>query len=322
MKVLCREARLISKKEIMKKSQCELTVCINGKPVREYANEGRAYVEAKPGSTYSLKFKNNTWGRILAVFSVDGIDVLKGKSASDADTGYVISAQSTVEIKGFRIDNDKEASFKFFEKGNGNGYAEFKGDASSSGVIGVRVFSEKEKPVVVKTVFVDRPVFIDRPVYTDPYPRPYWRSGISYDNATYSSATGGHEGTACCDFMSVDDTVRGGSSTPTKGGTTTRSAVPLSARTKSLMSFSSPVIPQETPKGFDMTTGWGDTVESKVTTTVFEKGTLIEQIEILYASRESLVQMGIKLDNALQILIPSAFDKKLEFCSPPTGWKG
>lgn len=313
LKVLCREARLI--KVIMIKSQYELQVLINGKPVREYAKDGRTYVEAKSGSTYSIKFKNNTWKRVLAVFSVDGIDVLKGKSASEADSGYVVSGYGTLEIKGFRVNNETEAAFKFFEKGNGNGYAEVKGNASSAGVIGVRIYSEKEKPVVINTVFVDRPVYIDRPVPV--YPRPYWSSRLSYDyscdtygdtSATYSSNVSN---------SSLGGVLRSKSSDSNEGvigGTSTRS-VPVA---KSLMSLNDQ---SEKPRGFDMTTGWGDSVESKVTTVSFERGMLTEQIEILYASRESLIQMEVKLDNTPQVAIPSAF-KSLEFCAPPPNWRG
>lgn len=305
----------------MNKSQYELQVAINGKPVREYAKDGRTYVEAKSGSTYTVKFKNNTWKRVLAVFSVDGIDVLKGKSASEADSGYVVSGYGSIEIKGFRVNNDTEASFKFFEKGNGDGYAEVKGDASSSGVIGVRVYSEKEKPVVINTVIVEKPIYIDRPVY----PRPYWRSRLSYEGSTtdwmekdYSTSNNDTIGTKCADYtsaaspMSFNCSVSDYSAELPRGGTSTSST---------LRSMSKKLSIEEKPKGFDMTTGWGDSVESKVTTVQFERGSLVEQIEILYASRESLIQMGVKLDNSPQISIPSAF-KSLDFCSPPPGWKG
>lgn len=309
----------------MKKSQYELAVQINGKPVKEYVKDGRVFVEAKSGSTYSLKIKNNSWGRILAVFSVDGIDVLNGKKASEADSGYVISAQNSVEIKGFRVNNDKEASFKFFEKGNGNGYAEVKGDASATGVIGVRIFAEKEKPKPI-TVKEYVPVYIDRPVY----PRtPYW-----YD-LTYSTSASDGYSTTLGDIRSQNTTT-----TQTAPGISSReldmssvtvnycqSSIPTATKSSAkglsanvLRSFAPSV--EEKPRGFDMTTGWGDSVESKVTTVSFEKGNIVEQIEIFYASRESLSQLGIKFDSIPEVAFPSAFDSGLNFCTPPPGWRG
>jgi hypothetical protein len=71
-----------------------------------------------------------------------------------------------------------------------------------------------------------------------------------------------------------------------------------------------------------MATSWGQAVESKVTTVKFDRGELVSQIEILYASRESLIQMGVKIDSVPEVAFPSAFNSNLNFCSPPPGWKG
>jgi len=308
----------------MKKNQLELIVCINGKPVREYVKDGRVYVEAKSGSSYSLKVKNNTWGRILAVFSVDGIDVLKGKSAAEADSGYVIAAQNNVEIKGFRVDNDKEASFKFFEKGNGNGYAEIKGDASSTGVIGVRIYSEK---IVLPTVKEYVPVYIDRPVPV--YPRPYWYD-MTYRgdmSSTVCDSTETYVDTLNCfnSKVPVSDCADSETLTQTKSSIlrargTESSTQPSSRRFMRMQSDSQ--VEEKTRRFDDMTTGWGQAVESKVTVVTFDRGELVSQMEILYASRESLTQMGIKFDSLPEVAIPSAFNSSLNFCSPPVGWKG
>ena len=293
----------------MKKNEFELFVCINGKPVREYAKDGRIFVEAKAGSTYSIKVKNNSWKRILAVISVDGIDVITGKSAIETDTGYVISGYNNLEIKGFRVDSDREASFKFFDKGQGKGYAEIKGDVSSSGVIGIRVYSEKvvPPPVIVKEYI---PVYVDRPIpYYPPqrvYPYPY---DMTYTTCN-SSVSDGLLISSTCNYSTDLSSVKVGSGQGQSGASNLLRSLNFCASKK----ISAQSVEDEKPKGFDLTTGWGDSVESKVTTVTFEKGDLVSEMEIFYASRESLTQMGIKFDSIPEVSFPSAFNKKLDFC--------
>ncbi len=132
-----------------------LEVLVNGRPVQEYYKDQRSFIEARSGTEYTLRFRNNSWKRVLAIFSVDGIEVLKGKAAAQADNGYVVDAFSTIEIKGYRIDDKTVAAFKF--SGGKQSYSvvvgaetkdpvtgEVKQDKSdrNNGVIGVRVFEE------------------------------------------------------------------------------------------------------------------------------------------------------------------------------------
>ncbi len=132
-----------------------LEVLVNGRPVQEFYKDQRSFIEARSGTEYTLRFRNNSWKRVLAIFSVDGIEVLKGKAAAQADNGYVVDAFSTIEVKGYRIDDKTVAAFKF--SGGQQSYSvvvgaetkdpvtgEVKQDKSdrNNGVIGVRVFEE------------------------------------------------------------------------------------------------------------------------------------------------------------------------------------
>src|SRR5690349_5729842 len=97
----------------MNKNKYEINVLINGKPVKEYFHNNRFYLEAKNGSEYSIKLKNHGHKKIMAVLSVDGIEVLKGGNANEAESGYIINPFSSIEIKGYRIDDNNVATFKF-----------------------------------------------------------------------------------------------------------------------------------------------------------------------------------------------------------------
>ena len=56
-------------------------ILVNDKPVRKFPFNDKLFVEARKGQEYSIRIKNNSWQRILAVASVDGLDVLTGKLA-------------------------------------------------------------------------------------------------------------------------------------------------------------------------------------------------------------------------------------------------
>ncbi len=130
-----------------------MSVLVNGRSVKEYSQNGRIFIEAHKGSKYTLKLHNNSWQRVMAVFSVDGLDVIGGKPAGDSKTGYIMNAYETLEVKGYRINNNEVAGFVFTDKKQS--YAAEKGDKSNAGVIGVRIFAEKQKPVQVMTTWID-----------------------------------------------------------------------------------------------------------------------------------------------------------------------
>lgn len=123
----------------------EVQVRVNGKVVRCYHKDGRTFVEGKEDSEYEIVIKNNTWNRMLAIPSVDGINTISGEISTPDSTGYVISGHQSYSVKGFRVSDDKVNAFKFSKKAES--YAakseETDGDTGCCGVIGVKFFSEK-----------------------------------------------------------------------------------------------------------------------------------------------------------------------------------
>jgi len=147
----------------MYKDKYELNVLVNGKPVREFFHQGKFYIEARENSEYSIKLKNHSHKRIMAVFSVDGIDVLKGGQAKEAESGYIIEPYSHVNINGYRIDDNNVATFKFDDgKTSYSTQVEYKFEpkkleqvkqgvlapSKNNGIIGVRIWEEKEPKLI------------------------------------------------------------------------------------------------------------------------------------------------------------------------------
>ncbi|MBV9128425.1 MAG: hypothetical protein JO117_10095, partial [Verrucomicrobia bacterium] len=62
----------------------------NNFAIRTFTAGGRRYVIGTPGDRYAIAVRNRTDARLEVVLSVDGLDVLDGRSASYAKPGYVI----------------------------------------------------------------------------------------------------------------------------------------------------------------------------------------------------------------------------------------
>lgn len=124
-------------------NQYNLYVLINGNRITEYQdNEGNLFVEGRHGSNYEIEVHNNSDERILAVVSVDQLSVLDGQMANYNSPGYVIGAHKSVFIPGWKLDNQKVASFKFGS--TESSYATRGGSGTKTGVIGLAVFREKK----------------------------------------------------------------------------------------------------------------------------------------------------------------------------------
>lgn len=103
---------------------------------------GRRLVAGRKNGSYSIVVKNRSKSRLEIVASVDGLDVMDGKTASYSKRGYIVEPGKTLEIEGFRTSRSKVAAFKF--SGVANSYANLRhGDTRNVGVIGLAVFTQK-----------------------------------------------------------------------------------------------------------------------------------------------------------------------------------
>lgn len=114
-----------------------------GRSLPVYEHHGRYYVAGEPGHRYELRIRNRGATRLLAVASVDGVNVVTGESAAPHQTGYVIDAWSSVAINGWRKNLDEIAAFYFTSVEDS--YAARTGRERNVGVIGVAVFAERSR---------------------------------------------------------------------------------------------------------------------------------------------------------------------------------
>jgi hypothetical protein len=103
---------------------------------------GEYWVAGKPGARYAIEVRNRLGERLLAVTSVDGVNVLSGETAGWDQTGYVFSPGERYQITGWRKTDAEVAAFTFTE--SPNSYAERTGRPANVGVIGVAVFRERQ----------------------------------------------------------------------------------------------------------------------------------------------------------------------------------
>jgi hypothetical protein len=118
----------------------------HGDPLRRFDRGGRAYTLGTLGQRYLLRVTNNSGARVEVVASVDGRDVLDGRTAEWSKRGYIVEPYGSVTIDGFRLSDASVAAFRFSSVPNS--YAARMGDARDVGVVGVAVFSERRPPVV------------------------------------------------------------------------------------------------------------------------------------------------------------------------------
>jgi hypothetical protein len=115
---------------------------------------GEYWVAGKPGATYSIAIRNRSGERLLAVASVDGVNVVSGATAAWDQTGYVFGANQRYEITGWRKSDVDVAAFTFTE--SPNSYAERTGRPANVGVIGVALFRERQPEPVYAPPVMER----------------------------------------------------------------------------------------------------------------------------------------------------------------------
>jgi len=70
----------------------------DGRTLPVYEKNGRRWVLGTPGQEYAIRVCNTTGARVLAVMSVDGVNVVSGETAAPSQAGYVLDAWECAEI--------------------------------------------------------------------------------------------------------------------------------------------------------------------------------------------------------------------------------
>jgi hypothetical protein len=109
-----------------------------GRELAIHHHEGRAYVVGQPGNEYQVVLRSRAANDLLAVVSVDGVNVMSGETASPRQGGYVVSPGSRLAVRGWRKTLDEVAAFYFTSLGDS--YAARTQRPENVGVIGVALF--------------------------------------------------------------------------------------------------------------------------------------------------------------------------------------
>lgn len=385
----------------------DINVLVNGTRCKLYNHRGKTFVEAKEGSEYVLEIKNNSWEKILAVVSVDGLNVVDGKAADEHGPGYVMDRYTAQKLYGFQYSPEKVASFKFGAMGATTidpktgevvplGYAASKKDGSekNTGVIGVRIWDEVPKPppppnpapVYTTTITTTTTTSVSNSyaisaswsatsmhgtgamsVNAAYSPNPQtWNAGGLYGPGRFGYSVATSAGDVDPNTGQPYSSLFGGcAGTPTKSSTVNtntrvypnstmgnllreaiadakavRATACSNLKSADIQSFACQV-EVETPDepiavacacaaapaeaeldmaSFDMETQWGSSRTYKVKETTFERREVIHSFDIYYASRESLIAMGVDLGTEKRVSFPESF-KENKYAKPPKGWR-
>jgi hypothetical protein len=282
----------------MIKNNYEFEILINGKPVKEYFHEGKLYIEGRKGTKFSLRFRNNTSRRVLFVPSVDGLNALTGKRATEKDTGYIVDAYSATTIDGWRTSDSEVA--EFFFSAEEKSCAEKKGKGQNVGVLGCAVIRELEKPKEIIRYITEK-VYVHDYCH-DPFchkcrPSTYWNMGGLNTGGGYGSTGGGTS-----NGFGINDTL-------SSANMTTSGSVTDSMQSKAM---SVNFLSQE------LGTGFGEKKHSEVIKVEFERESYPSAtFEIYYNTRKQLEGMGVPLGAKVQYVAPSAFKQSGEYCEEP-----
>mgnify|MGYP007034351896 CR=1 FL=1 len=106
-----------------------------------YPHRGRNYVAGRPGARFAIRVTNRSGERVLAVMSVDGVNIVTGQTAAWNQGGYVLQPWASHEITGWRKSTQEVAAFEFAALPDS--YAALTGRPNDVGVIGVAMFRER-----------------------------------------------------------------------------------------------------------------------------------------------------------------------------------
>ncbi len=256
----------------------------DGYALPSFASRGQTYVMGEHGQRYKLRVVNRTGGRVEAVVTVDGRDVVNGALGSYSNRGYVLDAYESVTIEGFRRSESEVATFRFTAPGDS--YAGRMGSAGNVGVIGLAVFTERPRP----------------------RPRPAPRHRVAEEEASRSAPASAPEPERALD---EEIPTGGGGMLGFGDGAGSGRAAPAAAAPSRSMNSRGPA-----PKS-DLGTRYGESRSSQVEEVVFRRASdspsLVRALQ--YDSEEGLRHRGVLPPSYPER--PSAFPNERRYAPPP-----
>jgi len=113
----------------------------SGRTLPVHHHDGEYWVAGRPGAHYAIQIRNRGDVRLLAVTSVDGLNVLTGETAGFGQRGYVFDPWAGYDVAGWRKSDSQIAAFTFTSVPKS--YAARTGRPGNVGVIGIALFRER-----------------------------------------------------------------------------------------------------------------------------------------------------------------------------------
>jgi hypothetical protein len=240
---------------------------------------GEYWVAGTPGARYAIEIRNRLGERLLAVTSVDGVNVISGATAGFDQTGYVFSPGERYQITGWRKSDAEIAAFTFTD--SSNSYAERTGRPANVGVIGLAIFRERQpQPIYTPPTIGQSPAEPDPRRFDEEARRAESAGRLMAGQASRSDQASRSESMA---------KAQGGSGSD--AASTVRPAAQPAPATAPMANLSVPM-PAPAPK---LGTGHGEREYSYVNHTEFLRMQTQpnEVIRIHYDSMDNLLAMGI-----------------------------
>lgn len=312
----------------------QVEIIQEGRVLRRLEHNGGSYVEAPASGEYEIRLTNNSPNRRLAVLSVDGLNVVDGKDAGFKGSGFVLGPWESLPVKGFLRSGAECARFTFAS--SEGSYANRTGRGKkNTGVVGVAVFDEVPKPVVI----LQPPLVIehhhhhpwrhpDRPWRPGDLPgRPWpdlWCSTFGASTPTMDSHT--------MDSHPVGPTMSTTSSTQSAGATLSADkARPRGTRARAsagsgvLRSAKRGPVTESAEAAPDLGTAYGRAEAFHTQTTEFKRASDTPSfvVTLRYAVTAKLREWGVPVDVAeVRTESPNAFPAATGYAAPPPGWGG
>lgn len=94
-----------------------LDILVQGRVVPLISHGGQLYLPVpRLGAEYQIRVTNTGSRRIVALVDVDGLSVITGQPAHDAQPGYIVGVGDSIVIPGWRRDRDTVAAFTFTDR--------------------------------------------------------------------------------------------------------------------------------------------------------------------------------------------------------------
>ncbi len=327
----------------MKTQNVELSILVNGNAVPEYRKDSSTFIEGRSGTEYVIKIKNHNNYKCKICLGIDGIGVIDSKPLGDDPNqmGYILDANQETIIKGYRVDSESVASFKFVngDKAYANKSKGMKG--KTQGVISAKVYAEKVLPIDFEKELAKIKKQIDEkkqeyvPV---PYPvYPSWPRNPWYDDSGWPKQPVTPWVTWCGGINAVgtnsvgndvkwvnlsSDNCAAGNNSVNYCHTVFNDAGNNPNSLLQSVTQCSTTLVEQNP--FELGSAFGKKVEQKIKEVEFQVGNLIAEIALYYTSKSGLEALGVEMKKLPAISkMPQAFPaSKTKYCELPSGWDG